>query len=144
MRRVAFLLLAAAFGTGCHRMLPPSDLDALAQALECTLPPETTRLGGRRSPTGAYWFVSTRNSLSVTAQWMSREAPVYDAPIPADVLVGLLTQHGATAPTSAHKTPGRLREWSRPTGELRLREFQTDTGWYALIELSRTAADETR
>jgi hypothetical protein len=107
----------------------------------CTLPTDTALLGGRRSDAGAYWFVRSSQQLSLNSDRLESGSPPAEADIPEGVLTGLLKQHGhADDVPSSEKIPGRLREWDRPDGLLRIREFQTPAGWYSVIEFSPTPA----
>ena len=141
MRGMGMLMLVVGL-IGCNRQLPTADLNDLTKMVGCALPADTVLVGGRQSDTGAYWFVQSPHPLSLSTNHAPSDSPLAEADIPAGVLTGLLKQHDRLADLpAAESVPGRLREWDRPDGLLRIREFQTKSGWYTVIEFSPTPSE---
>jgi hypothetical protein len=140
MSRIGILIVVAGL-IGCSREVPPSDLNDLTEMVGCTLSADTALLGGRRSDTGAYWLVRSSQQLALTSDRSLPDSRPAEADIPEGVLTGLLKQHNRSDDVpGSEDVPGRLREWDRPDGLLRIREFQTSAGWYSVIEFSPTPA----
>lgn len=141
MTRPICLLVLLTGLVGCQRQMPLADLNLLADMVGCAVPTDAMLIGGHRSDTGAYWFVRSAHPLTLTSDPSSSHQPSAESDIPEGVLTGLLKQHGHSADVpSSEAIPGRLREWERSDGLLRIREFQTTAGWYSLIEFSPTPA----
>ncbi len=138
MRVIGGLIMVAGL-IGCQRETPLADLSDLTEMVGCTLPTDAALLGGRRSDTGAYWFVRSSRQLTLKSDRSPSDSPPAETEIPEGVLTGLLKQHNRPDDVPGSEgVPGRLREWDRPDGLLRIREFQTKSGWFSVIEFSPT------
>lgn len=141
MTRRTCLMVVLLSLAGCRRQMPLADLGLLTEMVGCTLPADALLLGGRRSETGAYWFVRSAHALNLTSDQSPAGTQPAESAIPEGVLTGLLKQHDCLNEVpSPEKIPGRLREWERADGLLRIRDFLTSAGWYSVIEFSPTPA----